>query len=183
MRFPSALYCVIFGLGCQAATTAEKQPESDEQNEGGQDTDEQRDTGEAEDTGDEPGPDPEPPAYLLPGAFVGSMDATNIYDGSLGHYEEACTGDAAFTITEDFVVEGTGNCATSWLDMGFFIEGLQEDQLVSGNLVAENETDRVETPFSGTRTDDGVELSFDATHVNEGEQLRIVGTISVVLQP
>ena len=181
MRFQSALYCFIFGIGCGAATTADKPIEEDVQEDTEPDTGAEGDSGEVDDTGDEP--EPEPPVHLQPGSFVGSMDATNIYDGSLGHYEEACTGDAAFTITEDFVIDGTGNCATSWLDMGFFIEGVQEDRLVTGNLVAENETDRVETPFTGTRTDEGVELSFDTTHINEGEQLRIVGTVSVALAP
>lgn len=181
MRVLFAVYCLMFGLGCTDTSGSEKQPESEDSNQPGEDTGEQQDSGEDGDTGDEPEPDP--PAYLLPGAFVGQMNATNIYDGSLGHYEEDCTGDAAFTIDEDFVVDGTGNCATSWLDMGFFIEGTQEGEVVSGNLVAENETDRVETPFMGTRTDVGVDFSFDSTHVNDGEQLRIVGTVSVALVP
>jgi hypothetical protein len=174
---------LMFGVGCTATTEANKHPESEDQNQSGLDTGEHNGSDDSDDTGVEPEPEPEPPAYLLPGSFVGSMDATTIYDGSLGHYEEDCTGDASFSITEDFVIDGTGSCATSWLDMGFYIEGVQDDQLVSGNLVAENDTDRVETPFLGTRTDDGVEVSFDSTHIDGEEQLRIVGTISVVSEP
>ncbi|MGB0639949.1 MAG: hypothetical protein ACPGTU_11485 [Myxococcota bacterium] len=181
MRVQFVGFCLMFGMGCTGTSGSDKQPESEDSTPQDEDSGVQQDSGDGGDTGEESEPDP--PAYLLPGAFVGQMNATNIYDGSLGHYEEDCTGDAAFTIDEDFVVNGTGNCATSWLDMGFLIEGTQEDDVVVGNLVAENETDRVETPFTGTRTDVGIELSFDSTHVNGEEQLRIVGTVSVVLAP
>ena len=166
MQLYSALVCALSVVACAADPAEDKHPEAVD-HESDADADE----------------DPEPPAYLLPGAFAGTMNTTNIYDGSLGHYEEDCVGDASFTIDEGFVIDGIGSCATSWLEMGFFIEGTQDDHAVSGNLVAENETDRVETPFTGTRDADGVELAFDATHVNEGEQLRIVGTISVAPVP
>ena len=65
--------------------------------------------------------------------------------------------------------------------MGFFVQGSQDDRAVTGNLVAENATDRVETPFTGTRSDEAVTVEFDTTHENEGEQVRLIGTFTATV--
>ena len=83
-----------------------------------------------------------------------------------------------FTIDDDFVIDGIGSCTAGILGFTYLIEGVQADTDVSGDLVAENETDRVETPFRGTRDADGVVVTFDTVHESAGQQVRLVGTIT-----
>ncbi len=86
------------------------------------------------------------------------------------------------TIDVSGTIGGTGFCSTGDVDMGFRIEGVQHgDNSVTGALIAESGGDRVDTPFEGTRRPRVVTAHFDHTHTNDGENLRLHGTISADL--
>ena len=141
------------------------------------------------DTGStEPEPEPEPSASMLPGDFVGAVTTNYVYDGSFGHFEDACTGDVSFTIDEALSLAGTGLCVlgtveVGTVELGFILEGQQNGLSLDGLLIFESSADRVETPFSGTRDDTRVQLAFDATHIDGAEQVRLFGTITAMLAP
>ena len=62
--------------------------------------------------------------------------------------------------------------------MGFWIEGQQEGVSIEGMLISDNSLGRVETPFSGTRTSEGISVSFDTLHATDGEEVQLIGTIT-----
>ena len=162
-------------LGCaESKTVGDEHPQKGAHtNDADADTDADADADADADSG-EPGPTPE---HLMPGTFEGTLDVGFIYDGVYGHFEDGCSGSVRFTVDEAFVVDGSGDCTLGALGMGFFIEGNQDDHQVTGVLAMESATDRVETPFTGTRNADNVQLAFDTTHINEGEQVRVFGTM------
>ena len=129
--------------------------------------------------GDDTGEPESTPAYLEPGAFEGSLDVHLVYEGIYGHYENDCPGSVDFTIDEAFELDGSGSCTLDTVDveMGFFIEGSQDNHQVTGVLIMESATDRVETAFTGSRNAVNVQISFDTIHMNDGEQLQVSGNI------
>jgi len=116
-----------------------------------------------------------------PGRLDGQMTADYTYSGSLGEFTEPCSGDAFITIDEDDVIEGEGTCANDFISFGFVIEGAQVDGDLSGNLIGESAAGRAETPFEGSRSEGEALLVFDHTHAADGESLRLVGTINLVV--
>ncbi len=96
-------------------------------------------------------------------------------------WSDDCIGSVEFTIDEDFQIDGIGSCTAGILGFTYLIEGTQSDTVVAGDLVAENETDRVETPFTGSRDADGVVVSFDTVHESAGQRVRLFGTITAAV--
>ena len=134
------------------------------------------DTGEAEETGEPPGP-----AHLQAADFSGEMETTYVYSGSLGGWDDSCTGPVTLTINDTLALSGEGDCQFEAWGMGFLIEGQQTDTAVEGLLISDNALGRVETPFTGTRNDATVELTFDTVHETDGESVQLLGTITVMV--
>ena len=109
------------------------------------------------------------------------MTADYTYSGSLGEFTEPCEGDAFITVDAELVIEGEGTCANTFISFGFLIEGVQDGGTLTGMLVGESAAGRAETPFEGTRSDEETVLNFDHTHAADGESLRLVGSINLVL--
>ena len=65
--------------------------------------------------------------------------------------------------------------------MGFLIEGQQTDTAIDGLLISDNALGRVETPFTGTRDETTVSLTFDTVHETDGESVQLLGTITVTV--
>ena len=130
------------------------------------------DTGGGEDTGDA-----EVPAYLLPGNFTGEMETTYVYSGSLGGWDDTCTGAVTLTLDEALVLSGEGDCQFGLWGMNFQIEGQQTDSAIEGQLISDVGDDRVETPFTGTRDETSISLTFDTVHETDGESVQLLGTI------
>ncbi len=118
---------------------------------------------------------------MLAGAFVGTMTTQYEYEGSFGAFEDSCTGDVSLAIDDDLVLTGTGLCVFDSFELGFDLEGQQTDLALRGVLISESATDRVETPFSGSRDNNGLSLSFDTTHEADGEAVRLFGSITASL--
>ena len=76
------------------------------------------------------------------------------------------------------MIDGIGSCTAGIIGLTYIIEGTQTDALIAGDLVAENATDRVETPFEGRRDAEGVVVSFDTVHESAGQRVHLVGTIT-----
>ena len=131
------------------------------------------DTGGGEETGEPP-----TPAHLTPGDFSGEMETTYVYAGSLGGWDDNCTGPVTFTIDADLVLNGEGDCQFEAWGMGFLIEGQQTDTAIEGLLISDNALGRVETPFTGTRDETTVSLTFDKVHETDGESVQLLGTIT-----
>ena len=112
------------------------------------------------------------------GDFAGLLDTTYVYNGSLGSWDDHCLGDVTFTVDESMVLAGEGDCTFTAWEMGFWIEGQQTGTLVEGLLISDNSLGRAETPFSGTRSADGFNLSFDELHAADGEEVQLIGTIT-----
>lgn len=134
-----------------------------------------------EDTADPAQEEDDGGVVLAPGRLEGQMLADYTYSGSLGEFTEPCSGDAFITIDEDDTIEGEGTCANDFISFGFVIEGSQAEAVLTGNLVGESAAGRAETPFEGTRSETEASLIFDHTHAADGESLRLVGTIDLVL--
>lgn len=113
--------------------------------------------------------------------WEGQMQAEYTYAGSLGEFTEPCDGDAFINIDADGQIEGEGTCANDFISFGFAIEGSQDGSALSGLLVSESSAGRAETPFSGPLQEPETVLSFDHTHAADGESLRLVGTVNLVL--
>ena len=80
------------------------------------------------------------------------METTYVYAGSLGGWDDNCTGPVTFTIDADLVLSGEGDCQFEAWGMGFLIEGQQTDTAIDGLLISDNALGRVETPFTGRAT-------------------------------
>lgn len=172
-------WTLLMGPAC-AEGEATKESGDDASTDGGaalpNDDDGQADT---DDTGggDETG-EPPTPAYLLPGDFSGEMETTYVYSGSLGGWDDNCTGPITLSIDEELVLTGEGDCQFEAWGMGFLIEGQQTDAAIEGLLISDNALGRVETPFTGTRDETTVSLTFDTVHETDGEAVQLIGTIT-----
>ena len=172
-------WTLLMGPAC-AERPATKDPAADASTDGGpalpSDDDGQADgddTGGGEETGE-----PETAAHLRAGDFTGDMATTYVYSGSLGGWDDSCTGPVSFTIDEDLALNGEGDCQFEAWGMGFLIEGQQTDTAIEGLLISDNSLGRVETPFTGTRDETTVSLTFDTVHETDGESVQLIGTIT-----
>jgi hypothetical protein len=140
-------------------------------------------TGMPEDTArpDTGSTEPDPPELPTPVRFEGLMAAEYTYSGSLGEFTDVCEGDAFITIDADELIAGEGTCANAIISFGFVIDGTRRDDELSGNLIGESAAGRAETPYAGGINDGQTILNFDHTHAADGESLRLVGTVNLVL--
>jgi hypothetical protein len=137
------------------------------------------DTGGGEDTGDA-----EVPAYLLPGNFTGEMETTYVYIPSWSPedtIEDTCTGAASLALDDALVVSGEGDCQFGFWGMEFLMEGQQTGSAIEGLLFSEVGGDRVDTPFTGTRDETSISLTFDTVHEADGESVQLMGTVTVMV--
>jgi len=136
------------------------------------------DTGESHDSGamGDSGQTDEPVGPLR---LEGRMSAEYTYSGSLGEFTDVCEGDAFITIEAQTVIAGEGVCANDIITFGFVIDGVQDGDELTGNLVGESAAGRAETPFSGTLTGSQTVLEFDHIHAADGESLRLVGVVDL----
>jgi len=171
------VWFTIMVMGCRSS--AESKEEAEALPSGGDDTS----VPDTDDPSDDDTGSAEESALLLPGEFSGELATTYVYSGSLGSWEESCTGPVSLSIDAGLVVDGSGECVFASWSLGFDIEGTQEGETVSGLLISENALGRAETPFNGTRTEAGLALNFDTTHATDGESVQLTGTISASVVP
>jgi len=182
------LLFALAGLGCATGTEdpenrLERGAHADPGGDADTDTDTDTDTDADGDTDTDADTDTDTDADadtdpVGPELFSGTLDANVVYTGSYGTYAFECPGAVDLTVDASGTMGGTGDCSTGDFTMGFRIEGqVHGDSSVTGLLIAESGGDRVDTPFEGTRRPRVVTAHFDHTHSNEGEQLRLYGTI------
>jgi len=186
MKFRHLLITAV-GFGCAGATSDDSdRPEKGEHNSSAgndadtdtdTDTDSDTDTDTDTDTDSDSDTDTDTDADT-PEDFVGTLEAHGFYNGTYGSYDFDCPGTIELVIDVDGTITGTGSCDTDEFGMGFRVEGRQHgDNSITGLLIAESGGDRVDTPFEGTRRPRLVTASFDKTHTNAGESLRLRGAI------
>ena len=156
----------------------------------GLDEDDDDEDADDDDGGDDAGGD----ADETPGYFLGQMQADTFtafeggtvegYDYDAGEVDAECEGSVSFTLDDDLELSGEANCssATPFL-LQFEITGEQEDGEVTGAIILEVEdefgrVEELETPFTGSRDGDAIELSFDAEHGEGQNRFEIDGSIT-----
>lgn len=103
-------------------------------------------------------------------------------------YTEYCDGTVAFVVTGEGVLEGTGTCVlTEWqpgTELDFGLEGTVEGSGLTGALTMEYEGEVYETPFEGTRDEQGYILAtYDELYDLDDYEVRISGEFDGTPQP
>ena len=145
-------------------------------------------------------------AVSATGRFLGQMNAETYTVYEAGEVEgvefEAgsnwglCSGGVSFDLDDDLKFAGEAGCS-SYVDpnfepedptidpnnqapytLNFDLSGVQADGAIEGVLVLEVQGEEVQTPFTGSRSGNDIEASFDHVHGEGGNRFEISGTLT-----
>ena len=197
-------FFVLTTMFCVACSTPKLDDSASGGDEGGSATDEDTTNADGID-GDADAGDGEE-AETTPGRFLGQMEAETytVWESSVVNDVEIeagsnwglCSGGISFDLNEDLEFEGTAGCSSyvnpnyepedpsidpseqAPYTLNFDLSGEQTDGTVEGVLVIEVQGDEVTTPFTGSRSGDDIEASFDHVHGEGGNRFEISGTLT-----
>lgn len=109
--------------------------------------------------------------------YTGVLNATVVYDGQYGHYEDTCqNGRLDFVVWKDHSITGSGECNVFDTDLPFAMDGLLGGGVVKGHLVMSNNGKDYPLDYSGTGNGgQTLSASFGQTWRDGGDSLSIEG--------
>ena len=201
-------FFVLTTMFCVACGSPKDEGSDDEWDDGGSSTGGDAGNADGiggDDDGDD-GDDDGEEADTTPGRFLGQMNAetytvweSGVVEGveiDAGSNWGLCSGGVSFTLDDDLDFEGDAGCSSyvnpnyepddpsidpndqSPYTLNFDISGSQTDGTIEGSLVIQIQGDEMTTPFTGTRSGNDIEASYDTVHGEGGNRFEISGTLT-----